>query len=104
MPCCTTKLTGKHLRSPPQPLTFLPSWARFLNTVAASAGSQARRNYGRHWTPVHLDFVVEDLDAAVQRAHAQGPRSNLIPKPMSGGGSLSWLIRLATVFACFNSW
>ena len=35
MPCCTTKLTGKHLRSSPQPLPFLPSWARLLNTVAA---------------------------------------------------------------------
>jgi catechol 2,3-dioxygenase-like lactoylglutathione lyase family enzyme len=27
----------------------------------------ARRDYGRHWTPVHLDFVVHDVDAAVQR-------------------------------------
>ena len=26
------------------------------------------RHYDRHWTPVHLDFVVEDLEAAVQRA------------------------------------
>ncbi len=35
MPCFTTKLTGKHLRSSPQPLLLFPSWARFLNTVAA---------------------------------------------------------------------
>jgi catechol 2,3-dioxygenase-like lactoylglutathione lyase family enzyme len=27
----------------------------------------ARRDYARHWTPVHLDFVVDDVDAAVQR-------------------------------------
>jgi catechol 2,3-dioxygenase-like lactoylglutathione lyase family enzyme len=27
----------------------------------------ARRNYARHWTPLHLDFVVDDVDAAVQR-------------------------------------
>lgn len=40
--------------------------------TAPSAGSQARRTYERHWTPVHLDFVVEDLDAAVQRAQAAG--------------------------------
>jgi catechol 2,3-dioxygenase-like lactoylglutathione lyase family enzyme len=26
-----------------------------------------RRAYARHWTPVHLDFVVEDVDSAVQR-------------------------------------
>jgi catechol 2,3-dioxygenase-like lactoylglutathione lyase family enzyme len=24
------------------------------------------RSYGRHWTPVHLDFVVTNLDEAVQ--------------------------------------
>ncbi len=30
------------------------------------------RNYRRHWTPVHLDFVVEHLDAAVERAKAGG--------------------------------
>ena len=31
-----------------------------------------RRDYRRHWTPVHLDFVVEDIDAAVVRAAAAG--------------------------------
>ncbi len=30
------------------------------------------RAYDRHWTPVHLDFVVTGLDAAVQRAQAHG--------------------------------
>jgi transposase len=34
-PSCTTKHPGKHLHSPPQPLPFLPSWARILYTVAA---------------------------------------------------------------------
>ena len=33
--------------------------------------SQAR-NYDRHWTPVHLDLIVEDIDASVQRATAAG--------------------------------
>ena len=37
MPCFTTKLIGKHLRSSPQPLLLFPSWTRFLNTVAARA-------------------------------------------------------------------
>lgn len=42
------------------------------------AGSQAVsthslvRDYARHWTPVHLDFVVDDLAAAAQRAIAAG--------------------------------
>jgi len=30
------------------------------------------RNYARHWTPVHLDFVVDDLEAAKARAIAAG--------------------------------
>ena len=30
------------------------------------------RDYHRHWTPVHLDFVVEDLDAALRRATKAG--------------------------------
>jgi predicted enzyme related to lactoylglutathione lyase len=39
---------------------------------AASAGTRQRRDYQRHWTPVHLDFVVADIQAAVQRAKAAG--------------------------------
>ncbi|SDS85723.1 VOC family protein [Pseudomonas oryzae] len=31
-----------------------------------------QRHYARHWTPVHLDFVVDDLAAATQRALAAG--------------------------------
>lgn len=31
-----------------------------------------RRAYRRHWTPVHLDFVADDLEAAVERACAAG--------------------------------
>lgn len=31
-----------------------------------------RRSYARHWTPVHLDFVVQDLDAAVARLVSAG--------------------------------
>ncbi len=32
------------------------------------------REYRRHWTPVHLDLSVEDLDAALRRAVAAGAR------------------------------
>jgi hypothetical protein len=31
-----------------------------------------RRDFARHWTPVHLDFVVDDLETAVERAVAAG--------------------------------
>lgn len=36
------------------------------------AGAEQGRSYARHWTPLHLDFVVADLDAAVTRALAAG--------------------------------
>ncbi len=38
--------------------------------VAGAATLQ--RDYVRHWTPVHLDFVVDDLQTAVGRAVAAG--------------------------------
>ena len=40
--------------------------------TTAVAGQAAPRHYARHWTPVHLDIVVPDVDAAVQRALAAG--------------------------------
>jgi len=60
-------------------------WVEMLGAAAAldllctSAGTapvpkdpSVRRNFARHWTPVHIDFVVTDLDAAVKRALASG--------------------------------
>jgi len=41
---------------------------------SAPAPGAALRDYGRHWTPVHLDLAVEDLEAAVARAVAAGAR------------------------------
>lgn len=40
------------------------------DTEAYSGG--VRRDYARHWTPVHLDFAVTDLARAVARAKAAG--------------------------------
>lgn len=41
--------------------------------AGSSAFSQGpARLYARHWTPLHLDFVVDDLDAALARAIAAG--------------------------------
>jgi len=37
-----------------------------------SKATSDRRTYARHWTPVHVDFVVDDIDAAVDRAVAAG--------------------------------
>jgi len=38
---------------------------------SAGAGAQPRR-YARHWSPLHVDVVVDDLDAALTRALAAG--------------------------------
>ena len=44
-----------------------------LHKPAGSIGAaDARRDYARHWTPVHGDLVVEDLDDALARAIAAG--------------------------------
>jgi len=40
--------------------------------TAASPTTGERRRYTRHWTPVHLDFVVRDVDQAVAAALAAG--------------------------------
>jgi uncharacterized glyoxalase superfamily protein PhnB len=44
------------------------------NGSVASATSRHLRSYARHWTPVHLDFVVEEIEGAVDRARNAGAR------------------------------
>ncbi len=44
----------------------------WIMKVAPGPVGPVRRNYVRHWTPVHLDFLVDDIDAAVERALAAG--------------------------------
>lgn len=49
-----------------------------LYLLAKDEGSHDRlapdavRHFARHWTPLHLDLVVDDLDAAIARAVAAG--------------------------------
>jgi predicted enzyme related to lactoylglutathione lyase len=50
------------------PIYLLPKAAG----SAVSPASAQKRHYGRHWTPVHLDFVVEDVGAALERAVKAG--------------------------------
>lgn len=42
--------------------------------TAAFPDANETRTYARHWTPVHLDFVVPDLRAALDRARTAGAR------------------------------
>ena len=48
------------------------------------AGTEPRR-YGRHWTPVHLDIVVDDLQAAVERATGAGATLQSEPRAAAWG-------------------
>ncbi|MGA0570836.1 VOC family protein [Variovorax sp. VNK109] len=46
--------------------------ANASGTAPLGESHAQRRSYARHWTPVHLDFTVTDIDAAVARAVAAG--------------------------------
>jgi len=47
--------------------------------------ASSARDYHRHWTPVHLDFEVVDIDAAVDRAVAAGARLENEPRSFNWG-------------------
>ena len=52
-----------------------------LEGTAVSGSTPLRRSYDRHWTPVHLDFVVDEIESAVRRAVDAGAR---LESPISG--------------------
>jgi predicted enzyme related to lactoylglutathione lyase len=59
----------------------------YLLTKAAGtvgAGGDLRR-YARHWTPVHPDIVVDDVDAAVERAVGAGAKLEAAAKDTAYG-------------------
>jgi catechol 2,3-dioxygenase-like lactoylglutathione lyase family enzyme len=46
--------------------------ANAAGTAPLGQAQPQLRDYSRHWTPVHLDFVVQGIDAAAQRLVALG--------------------------------
>jgi uncharacterized glyoxalase superfamily protein PhnB len=44
------------------------------NGTVASSTSRHLRSYARHWTPIHLDFVVKEIEGAVDKARNAGAR------------------------------
>ena len=47
-----------------------------LQKAEGSTGAgESLRRYDRHWTPVHLDVVVDNLEGAFSRALAAGARA-----------------------------
>lgn len=63
---------------------------------AAAAMAATPRRYDRHWTPVHLDFQIEDIETALHDATAAGARAE------GGIQSFSWG-RLATLSDPFGN-
>ncbi len=59
-----------------------PDWARaeldgqtfWIYQFDAGPHGSIHRDYRRHWTPIHLDFIVSDLDRVLERALAAGGR------------------------------
>lgn len=51
-----------------------PTPLYLLQNEAGSAATEDGdvRDYERHWTPLHLDWVVDDIEAALARAVAAG--------------------------------
>ncbi|MBV8104290.1 MAG: VOC family protein [Hyphomicrobiales bacterium] len=54
-------------------LSGLPARLYLLQKLPGSIGAaRDPRRYDRHWTPVHIDVVVDDIEAAFHRAVAAG--------------------------------
>ncbi len=59
-----------------------PNWAWvelngqnfWLCAFEAGPHDNVTRDFRRHWTPIHPDFIVDDVDKAVERALAAGGR------------------------------
>lgn len=51
-------------------------------SVGRRFGADQFRDCGRDWSPIHLDFVVADIEAAVARAVAAGARTE---RPVRAG-------------------
>lgn len=47
--------------------------------------ANVQRDYTRHWTPLHLDLVVPDLEAALARAIAAGATQESTPSSHAYG-------------------
>ncbi len=57
-------------------LSGLPVRLYLLQKPGGSIGAgNDMRRYDRHWTPVHIDLVVDDIEAALARALAAGARA-----------------------------
>jgi predicted enzyme related to lactoylglutathione lyase len=64
---------GRRLGSGAAEMTGGPARLYLLEKPEGSLGAGGdRRRFVRHWTPIHLDIVVADIEAALARALAAG--------------------------------
>jgi predicted enzyme related to lactoylglutathione lyase len=76
----TAALGLSHTRTLDNDTAELRGAAATIYLLQKSPGSAAietppiARQYQRHWTPVHFDLVVDDVDAAAKRALAAGAK------------------------------
>jgi predicted enzyme related to lactoylglutathione lyase len=76
----TRALGLTHSRTLDEDVAELTGASATLYLLQKSAGTPpvkaapVTRSYERHWTPVHFDLVVDDVDAAAKRALAAGAR------------------------------
>src|SRR5260370_42480995 len=73
--------------------------AKASGTVGA--GGDLRR-YDRHWTPVHADIVVDDVDAAVERAVGAGAKLEAPAKDTAYGRIATLADPFAPGFCLFH--
>ena len=63
-----------------------PTPIYLLRKAEGSTGAaEDRRRYGRHWTPLHPDIVVPDIDASLARAVAAGAMVERAPQTAAYG-------------------
>jgi predicted enzyme related to lactoylglutathione lyase len=78
IPFYTAALGLTHTRTLDHDTAELTGAAAMIYLLQKSGGSRAvntppvAREYTRHWTPVHFDLVVDDVDTAAARAIAAG--------------------------------
>ena len=79
-PCASTRRlsTSRSLAASAPTSSSCVGWPATVYLLAKDAGTIGAggdpRRYSRHWTPVHADIVVDDVDAAVERAVAAGAK------------------------------
>ena len=67
----------------------LRGWPVRLFLLQKATGSTtacgSTRDYARHWTPIHVDVVVQDMAVAYARAIASGATSDQAPTQVAYG-------------------